>query len=166
MKKIIIGILALTFLSGCAGEYTDSSIYEYKKNVQHKIALGDSKTKVLSLLLPLHNDIPASWLRSSEQFVKDGQNFFIHFQRTGRISDGRLTDDELTPYAFVDDKLISIGWTALGGAKSFGSSANNSEAGLALMERSIDLLSPPKSKRTRTNCTVTGSGAYKTVNCW
>ena len=91
--------------------------------------------------MPLHTDIPASWLRPPEQFVKDGKNVFIHFQRTGRIPDDRLTDDELTPYLFVDDKLASIGWTALGGPKSFGqSNSNDLAASLALINLGNSLM--------------------------
>ena len=142
MKKIL-GIVVLgLLLSGCAAEYTDSSINNYRKYVAPKISLGDTKSKTLSLLEPLHIDIPASWLRPPEQFTKNGLNYYIHFQRTGRIPDDRLTDDELTPYVFIDNRLTSIGWTAIGGPKTFGQTTANDFAGnMALMEMGLALMS-------------------------
>ncbi|WP_440928712.1 hypothetical protein [Candidatus Pelagibacter sp.] len=141
MKKVFSIIFIFLFLIGCAADYTDSSIYNYKKNVQHKISLGDSKSYVLSQLQPLHANIPSSWLRSPERFVKEGKNVYIHFQRSARISDGLITDDEFTPYLFVDEKLTSIGWTALGGPKTFGqSNSNDLAASLALINLGNSLM--------------------------
>ena len=60
MKKLLVLLVTGILLTGCAAEYTDSSIRQYKQNVQYRVSLGDSKSQVLSILLPLHNDIPAT----------------------------------------------------------------------------------------------------------
>lgn len=60
-------------------------------------------------------------MRAPEQSGKNGgktdENYYF---RSGSVPDGRLTDDEFTPYVFVDAKLSSIGWTGIGGAQTHG----------------------------------------------
>ena len=92
------------------------------------INLGDDKNRTLSILVPLIQDLPANRKRPAEQFMKGDDRYYIYYHRTGWVSDDRLTDDELTPFVFKDNMLVSIGWTALGGPKvvSSGGSASGS----------------------------------------
>ena len=54
-------------------------------------------------------------------FFKDGGNdVAVYYYRTARIPDGMATDDEFTPYIFVNGRLTSIGWQALGGPRNYG----------------------------------------------
>jgi hypothetical protein len=52
--------------------------------------------------------------KPSQAFQQDGKLVEIFYFRTQRIPDGMTTDDEFTPYIFIDGKLQGIGWTALG----------------------------------------------------
>ena len=158
MNKLLTLTLISSFLIGCAAISTDDAIYSYKNTVQYQVKIGDSKSRVLSYLEPLHSDIPSSWLRPPEQFTKDGNRYYIHFQRTGRIGDGRLTDDELTPYIFANDELVAIGWTALGGPKSFGQTNTNDLAtSLALIELGNSMMTG----NTGTNTNSYGTSSVK-----
>ena len=52
--------------------------------------------------------------------MKEGRAVEIYYFRSSRIPDGALTDDEVTPYVFVDGSLVSVGWAALGGPRTYG----------------------------------------------
>ena len=104
MKKIIF-IISLFFLTGCAEDMMYYNLNEYKK-IAPNISLGDDQDKVLGLLLPIQEDLPQSWKRPPEQFMIKNDAYYIHFHRTGWVSDDRLTDDESTPYVFKNKKLV------------------------------------------------------------
>ena len=167
MKKIL-GIVVLgLLLSGCAEDTMNANLYNYDK-IAPTINLGDDKNRTLSILVPLIQDLPANWKRPAEQFMKGDDRYYIYYHRTGWTSDNRLTDDELTPYIFKNDKLVSIGWQALGGAKTTGTATtyNNSNSD-ALISQGLEMLkTPTPSMPTTQTCRVTGTGAYKTVTCY
>ena len=121
MKNILIATVCCLFLTGC---YETTSHYQlqdqirYSASVTSNVSLGQSRSQVLNILLPAENNLnPMFGKKQAEQYVKDGKNYYIHFHRTGWVSDGRSTDDEFTPYVFENDKLIAIGWSHLGGAE-------------------------------------------------
>ena len=117
MKKYLISVIALIFLVGCETTNPTSQL-KYSMDAGSYVSLGQSKTEVLNVLLPAQNQITSELpRRSPDQYMKDGKTVFIHYQRTGWVSDGRTTDDEFTPYVFENDKLIAIGWSHLGGPK-------------------------------------------------
>ena len=167
MKKTLGIILISLFLSGCVEDTMNANLYNYNK-VAPTINLGDSQNRVLNILRPLIADLPQNWKRPSEQFMKNDKKYFIYYHRTGWTYDDRLTDDELTPYIFENEKLVSIGWQALGGPKTTGTATSynsNTTSSDQLIKQGMDLLNPP-SRSTTTNCTVTGTGAYKTITCF
>ena len=96
--------------------------------------------------------------------------YYVHYHRTGWTSDGLLTDDELTPYVFKNDVLVSIGWQALGGVKTTGNaaaaSANQRAQSQALIDLGQEMLKTPTPSTTTSTCRVTGTGAFKTVTCY
>lgn len=106
-------------LSGCAVQKIDDAIANYRQ-VSHQISLGDSKVKVIPILDEAQKDVPIKWLKSSESYIKNSIKVEIYYSRTRRQADGLLTDDEFTPYVFNNGKLVAIGWTSIGGAKSQG----------------------------------------------
>ena len=169
MKKIIFILLTSLILSGCAEIAMDNNLYEYKK-VQNNINLGDSKNVVLGTLLPLMQDLPSSWKRPADQYLVNDDKYYVHYHRTGWTSDGLLTDDELTPYVFKNNVLVSIGWQALGGVKTTGNaaaaSANQRAQSEALIKMGQDMMKTPTPKTTTSTCRVTGTGAFKTVTCY
>ena len=168
MKKIIF-IISLFFLTGCAEDMMYYNLNEYKK-IAPNISLGDDQDKVLGLLLPIQEDLPQSWKRPPEQFMIKNDAYYIHFHRTGWVSDDRLTDDESTPYVFKNKKLVSIGWQALGGIKTTGaanSSSNSDAAAWELIRQGQEMMKSPAPSLPRTQtCNVRGTGVNRTVTCW
>ena len=156
-------LILFLFLAGC---YADTAMIEYN-NRKHEVKLGDNINKALPILNNIQSTVPSSWLRPAEQYLEGGKRFYIHYQRTGHTEDGILTDDELTPYVFVDDTLVAVGWAALGGPKTFGNAAaaayNNQQRSNALLDLGNALSQPqttyvPKNTTTRCNVINTGYG--------
>ena len=110
--NVIALIAVLLFTTACV-LVIDQQISAYK-DVAHSINIGDSKQSVLTKLLPIFQKTDDR--READSFVlPDGRIAYIFYMRSSHIADGRLTDDELTPYSFVNDQLVAIGWQALGG---------------------------------------------------
>ena len=115
---VFIGII---LFAGCARIEISKSITSYEK-VADKVHLGDSKEKVLSILSPSQKNLPPHVGKKPEKYIKDNHLFEIYYMRSSLQEDGLTTDDEFTPYVFKDGKLIAIGWSYLGGAKTQGQS--------------------------------------------
>tara|TARA_B100001093_G_scaffold512882_1_gene583620 strand:+ start:799 stop:1308 length:510 start_codon:yes stop_codon:yes gene_type:complete len=169
MRKLLVLLIFPIFIGGCAEIAMDNNLYEYKR-VQHTISLGDSKNRVLGTLLPMMQDLPSNWKRPADQYLVNDDRYYVHYHRTGWTSDGLLTDDELTPYVFKNDVLVSIGWQALGGVKTTGNaaaaSANQRAQSQALIDLGQEMLKTPTPSTTTSTCRVTGTGAFKTVTCY
>lgn len=91
-------------------ERVDEYIKKYHQSAG-KIRVGDSKQKVLSTF-PKQSELGRA-SKSPEQFVSEGRVVDILYFRSGRDPDWRTTDNEFTPYLFIDDKLHAIGWRAI-----------------------------------------------------
>ena len=106
-------------LTSCAAFTIDPVINQYNRSAYH-IHLGMTVSEVIGVLpdqskLGRHGRTPS--------FFKDGGNdMAIYYYRTGRIPDNMATDDEFTPYIFVNGRLDAIGWQALGGPRTYGNS--------------------------------------------
>ncbi|HZT07813.1 MAG TPA: hypothetical protein VFC51_12335, partial [Chloroflexota bacterium] len=73
------------------------------------------------ILGPSQAGLSADLKRPPEKFVNtEGKPVEIYYFRSGWVADGRLTDDELTPYVFIEDKLVAVGWTGIGGPQTHG----------------------------------------------
>ena len=134
MKNFVVIIVGFILLTGC--ETYTASISDMQRQVQNSanaganVSLGDSKTEVLNRLLSAQSYLdPMFDRRPPDQHMKDGKKVFIHYQRTGWVSDGRSTDDEFTPYIFENDKLVAIGWSTIGGPKVVSSGASSGMGG-------------------------------------
>ena len=90
--------------------------YTIRKNIK----LGDHLKAVVSKLDKATKLLPIRLRRDSEHYIKDKIKVEIHYARSGRTPDGLSTDDEYTPYIFHNGTLVAIGWTTLGGKKTFG----------------------------------------------
>lgn len=118
MKIIFISTFLMFALSGCIMAIQDS-ITKYE-SVESKIELGDLKPKVLSILNPTQKELQSDYKKRPEKYIKKGILVEIFYFRSGWQRDGLTTDDEFTPYVFNNGKLVAIGWTSIGGAKSQG----------------------------------------------
>jgi len=120
MKKLIVFVLWMAILlPGCAVINIDKSISAHDA-VADQVKLGDSKEKVLSILLPTQKDLLKRASKRPDKYIKDGVRVEIYYMRSGRQPDGLTTDDEFTPYIFNDDVLVGIGWVSIGGPKTQG----------------------------------------------
>ena len=111
------GILLL--FTGCVAFQIDKAIEDYV-DVRDKVQLGDSKGKFLEIIYPTQEKIGARYRKYPESFRAKGKTVEIFYIRSGRQPDNLTTDDEFTPYVFIDDQLEIIGWTALGGPGTTG----------------------------------------------
>ena len=117
MKTRYILLLFCMILAGCAGVQINSAISRYQA-VADLVKLGDSKKKVLAILLPTQKDLPMVHSKSPDKYIKDGVEVEIYYMRSGHQGDGFTTDDEFVPYLFQEGKLVGIGWEVLGGPKT------------------------------------------------
>lgn len=119
MRNILYIIGLAICLASCGNLEIMSTISNYDA-VANQVELGDPKDKVLSILLPTQDGLSKSYSKSPEKFTSNGKQVEIYFFRSSWQSDGLTTDDEFTPYTFIDEKLVAIGWAALGGPKTQG----------------------------------------------
>lgn len=108
--------IACMLLAGCgldAQFRIDGVITDYYR-LAPQIHIGDSRERVTEILGPLQDRLGSTERKLSQAFQQDGKLVEILYFRTQRIPDGLTTDDEFTPYVFIDGKLHGIGWTALG----------------------------------------------------
>jgi len=120
MKKTLVITIIGVALTGCGpAAYIDQATAKYDA-VENQVKLGDSKDKVLAILLPTQESVPRNNRKKSDKYMKDGVAVEIYYMRTGRQPDGITTDDEFTPYLFNDDILVGIGWEVIGGEQSHG----------------------------------------------
>ena len=125
MKNIIrlwLLCFLITSIFGCGISsitQVNNSIVEYR-NSSSKVTLGDTKEKVLSILIPTQSKLPITEQKEQESYIKDGKRIEIYYFRSKQEIDGLTTDDEFTPYIFTDGILTGTGWQVLGGPKSVG----------------------------------------------
>ncbi|MBT4934473.1 MAG: DUF3192 domain-containing protein [Rhodospirillaceae bacterium] len=177
-------LLVAFFLSGCTASALDfldpypelnEAINKYNV-VAPQVQLNQSKSQVLSILLPTQRGIE-KFGRQPDQFQKDGKRIEIFYMRSNRVDDGRTTDDELTPYVFVDDTLVAVGWRALGGPRTAGKVDTGARS--ASSQRLIDLglsIANPKPRQAQPayqpfpqnptiNCRSSTTGIYTNTSC-
>lgn len=168
MRGMMGALAGVLFLSGC-GLYAEKKIYDYR-NAASSIQLGQSQSAVLAKLEPIRRSTPSAYVREPDTFIgQNGKTVLVYYIVSDRISDGIQTDDEYTPYIFVDGRLVAIGWAALGGPKTAAqprsaASAQASNAwliqqGQQLMNSSRTAPPPP------VNCTTIRQGAFLNTTC-
>ena len=74
------------------------------------VSLGEPKQQVLAKLPD--QTVLGSRGKEREAILANGQLVEVYYFRSGNISDGRTTNEEFTPYVFIDGKLMAIGWMA------------------------------------------------------
>lgn len=74
------------------------------------VRLGETRSEVLAKL-PDQSSLGSAG-KPHEAIMIEGRPAEIYFFRSGRTSGGRTTNEEFTPYVFIDGKLMAIGWVA------------------------------------------------------
>jgi hypothetical protein len=116
---LIIVFVTTGFSSQCGSIRT---AIDRHNDVSGQIDLGDTKEKVLSIILPTQEGLKVfpHHQKRPEKYMKDGVRVEIHFVRGVNHVDGLRTDDEFIPYVFNDDILVGVGWAILGGPSTQG----------------------------------------------
>ena len=114
-------VLVMLSVVGCASAARiDDAIARYNL-VAGQVKLGDSKDKVLPILMPTQSELELNERKPPDTFLADDKSLYeVYFFRSRRIPDSLITDDEFTPYVFKDGVLVAVGWTVLGGPKTQG----------------------------------------------
>jgi hypothetical protein len=71
MNKGLVGISALLLVGGCGAIGIDMTIKEYHAAAS-QVKLGDSRQKVVSLLMPTQRHLSASERKEPEHFMQNG----------------------------------------------------------------------------------------------
>jgi hypothetical protein len=153
--RLMLPLLFLSLTSCVLVAHTQA--YKVRQAQQH-VRLGMSTSQVLGIM-PERSSLAG---RIPSHFLRDGHNFSIYYYRSSVISDHRTTDDELTPFVFMDDKLVGIGWDAVGGPKTFGDTdarMRQIQQGVDIMKKSGEINAPPAQQ----NLTCIRQGVF--VNC-
>jgi hypothetical protein len=111
---LVISLLWVTTATSCVGYRIDSAISKYETSAP-AVQLGDSLARVRSVLDSTQESLPDDARKAPEAFLKDGRRVDILYYRSRRQA-----DDLTTAYVFEDQKLVGIGWTAIGGPKTQG----------------------------------------------
>lgn len=123
MKYVmVLGILSL--IIGCSGGMDRSKAFSTSMKkynaVRSGIKIGDAQDITIASLENVQKEIARfpEMKRDMESYNHDGKKIDIYYVRTNHYPDGLMTDDEFTPYVFVDSILTAIGWKDLGGSKT------------------------------------------------
>jgi hypothetical protein len=121
--RLITAIMVVT-LTGCAALTSpyQLTVDDYMTAVP-KISLGMSKSDVIELLQPTQVRLKNTDIKQPDMYKKDGTLVEILYFRSGWQPDELTTDDEFTPYLFNDGELVAVGWATLGGPKTQGQAA-------------------------------------------
>ncbi len=110
MKTRTLALMGFTaLLSGCVVSNPYSETVEDYVAAESRISLGMSIDEVDRVLAPTQHRLSLSERKRDKRFSKQGQEVLVRYYRSGWQPDGRLTDDEYTPYRFDDGKLTAIG---------------------------------------------------------
>ncbi len=100
-------------LTGCLADDRYARTVDDYALAAHGVDLGMTPAQVANILQPTQDRLEQHARRSPEQYISNGQELRIEYYRSGWQAEGRLTDDEYTPYLFKNGRLIAYGWQAL-----------------------------------------------------
>lgn len=115
-SKSLITLFLGVQLTGCVyvdgGSRYAATVSDYARTAA-QVQIGMSPAQVSGILEPTQSRLRALDRRPEERYLEDGAEVLVRYYRSGWQEDGRLTDNEYTPYRFEDEQLVSIGWLAL-----------------------------------------------------
>jgi hypothetical protein len=119
----LIMLLGLMVLGGC-GIPQEVQGLQYEQKItqsidqyhvaKSKVKLKDSMEEVLAILMSTQAKPSGELKRGPGNWIDPNSDKAVglYYFRSGWQSDGRLTDDEVTPYLFINNTLVAIGWNA------------------------------------------------------
>ena len=118
MKFLIIIFFSL-LLSNQSKALDRSSLKQTINECKKLINSSQLGQHTSQTMWPFHQD---TILKQPSKMLVEGKSIVTYYCRTGWIEDSRNTDDEYTPFVFINDELSAIGWESLGGPKTRGAS--------------------------------------------
>lgn len=148
MRTIMLAITVF-FLSGCTSAL-DTAI-EHHSLVKTQINMGMELNDFLTIFEPYQSQLSNYRKKPSERFTKDGLIHDVYYIRSAIIYDGAETDDEFTPYIFIDGELAEIGWLALGGTNRTSQDVAREKAEIKKAEASATKINNNVQQKTNIN---------------
>ena len=114
--KTVLLLALISLLSACVSSYSSNRYAETVRAYAAAAAgvrLGMGEAEVARILAPTQRRLRALDQRPDERYVDGNALVLIRYYRSGWHEDGRLTDEEYTPYQFRNGRLPSIGWQGL-----------------------------------------------------
>ena len=107
---LVLSLISTLALAGChvTGDYA-ATVDAYVA-AETRVTLGMSPSQVAEILEPTQRWLDNTERRRDERYLEGDSTVLIRYYRSGWQADGKLTDDEYTPYLFRDDTLVAIGW--------------------------------------------------------
>ena len=109
-RILSLSLLSTLALTGChvTGGYR-ATVDAYVA-AETRVQLGMSPSQVAEILEPTQRWLDNTERRRDERYLEGDSTVLIRYYRSGWQADGRLTNDEYTPYLFRDGSLFAIGW--------------------------------------------------------
>ena len=133
MKFFIITFFSL-LLSKYTYAFDQSSLKQTISECKKLINSSQLGQHASQTMWPFHQD---TIIKQPSKMLVDGKSIVTYYCRTGWIEDNTNTDDEYTPFVFINDELSAIGWESLGGPRTFGDKSAASQRGLDNAARAI-----------------------------
>lgn len=122
-NNILVLALIVLFLSGCASLGNIDRLRSRNRQNLMKLQIGTTKEEVLNVM-GTKSVADYNWLAGWKHTVdnpyrseilrgKDKTLEVIYYLTDIKKANGAITDDELTPFVFDNDKLIGWGWSFL-----------------------------------------------------
>ncbi len=118
---LLMALLVLFLMTGCVdlenyvlNEEIGTAIAKYH-DVAPQVTVGTTKKEALAILSPTQSGLRPQLQKPPEQWRSATTHHLIelYYFRTNHVRDGRTTDEEFTPYLFIDETLEAIGWRAV-----------------------------------------------------
>lgn len=119
LRRLIVNFV-LIFVIACESTFfpsvytVKSAIAAYKDRME-LVDLGDSKEKFIELVYSEQQNLPMEHTRPPTKYYKDNMKVEVYFVRSAGawVTEGEVSSDEFTPYLFIDEILVAIGWPAV-----------------------------------------------------
>ena len=112
---LTIGLTLFMAACGTVDSSTNRAAADHHTAASPSATIGMTEEAFLALMAPALE--PDRESERSDQYTRGGRTFKVYYPRSAVIADGALTDDEVTPYFFLDSLLVAVGWDFMGGPR-------------------------------------------------
>ena len=112
---LTIGLTLFMAACGTIDSSTNRAAADHHTAASPSATIGMTEEAFLALMAPALQ--PDAEVKRTDQYTRGGKTFKVYYPRSAVIADGALTDDEVTPYFFLDSLLVAVGWDFMGGPR-------------------------------------------------